>query len=351
MARGASTTVARAGAHNILSASRLPSPPPRFASAFEIDWNRDSINSNGTLPRSEESNVPAGVRWWNERARRFAREKRGIGERWRRTIRQYLLAMPGAFERAGREAPASTADVTTEDVEALKAAGFWANSTLHTNLVALREFLRAEKNPIADDPDVWLAPGGQAINRRWLTAAQLGALYTAAQGRERVLVALEGFNGLRRVEVLRLHVRDLDLALPNPTMRVLGKGRHGGKYRTIPIQPVAYGVLVEHTFEKPPTTAIFPHHERTADHDLRRAAARANLGVKVSGHDLRRSFGRIAYQAGVTLVDLKYLYGHESVDMTAHYIGLDDDSARRGLNAFGEAMRPFIRQVEMGAGP
>jgi integrase len=259
--------------------------------------------------------------------------------------------MPRALERAGREAPASAADVTAEDVEALKTAGFWANSTLHTNLVALREFLRWEGNPLSEDVEVWLAPGGQAINRRWLTAAQLGALYSAASGREKVIVALEGFNGLRRVEVLRLHARDLDLTLPNPTMRVLGKGRHGGKYRTIPIQPVAYAELVAWTLNQPATAAIFPYHERTADHDVRRAAHRAALGVPVSGHDLRRSFGRIAYQAGVSLVDLKYLYGHESVDMTAHYIGLDDDAARRGLNAFGEAMRPFIQQVQMGAGP
>ena len=295
--------------------------------------------------------MPAGLRWWNERARRFAREKRGIGERWRRTIRQYLEAMPSAFRRAGRTPPASPMDVTAEDVEALKNAHFWANSTLHTNLVALREFLRWSDNPLSEDAETWLAPAGQAINRRWLAPAQLGALYSAAQGRERVLIALEGFNGLRRIEVLRLHVRDLNLALPNPTMRVLGKGRHGGKYRTIPIQPVAYAVLVETTLGQPPTTAIFPHHERTADHDLRRAASRAGLLVPVSGHDLRRSFGRIAYQAGVSLVDLKYLYGHESVDMTTHYIGLDEESARRGLTAFGEAMRPFIRQVEMGVGP
>ncbi len=348
MARG-STTVARAGAQKPNFASRSPSP--LIAGQFTIDWNGESINLPVCRFGSEETTVPSGVRWWNERARRFAREKRGIGERWRRTIRQYLLAMPRALERAGREAPASAADVTAEDVEALKTAGFWANSTLHTNLVALREFLRWEGNPLSEDVEVWLAPGGQAINRRWLTAAQLGALYSAASGREKVIVALEGFNGLRRVEVLRLHARDLDLTLPNPTMRVLGKGRHGGKYRTIPIQPVAYAELVAWTLNQPATAAIFPYHERTADHDVRRAAHRAALGVPVSGHDLRRSFGRIAYQAGVSLVDLKYLYGHESVDMTAHYIGLDDDAARRGLNAFGEAMRPFIQQVQMGAGP
>jgi len=311
----------------------------------------ESFNLPGFWAYSEEPNVPTGLRWWNERARTFAREKRGIGERWRRTIRQYLEAMPSAFRRAGRTPPASPMDVTEQGLQALKDARFWANSTLHTNLVALREFLRWSENPLSEDAEVWLAPAGQAINRRWLTAAQLGALYTAAHGRERMLVALEGFNGLRRIEVLRLHVRDLNLVLPNPTMRVLGKGRHGGKYRTIPVQPVAYAVLVESTLGKLAATAIFPHHERTADHDLRRTASRAGLAVKVSGHDMRRSFGRIAYQAGVSLVDLKYLYGHESVDMTTHYIGLDEESARRGLTAFGEAMQPFIRQVQMGAGP
>jgi len=336
MARGA--TIARVG--TLTTASRAPSL--RTLSVVPFGSNGEAFNPIASWVLSEEPNVPSGLRWWNERARRFAKEKRGIGERWRRTIRQYLEAMPSAFRRAGRNPPASPMDVTEADVQALKDAHFWANSTLHTNLVALREFLRWSENPLSEDAEVWLAPAGQAINRRWLTAAQLGALYSAAQGRERVLIALEGFNGLRRIEVLRLHVRDLNLVLPNPTMRVLGKGRHGGKYRTIPIQPVAYAVLVESTLRKPVTAAIFPHHERTADHDLRRAATRAGLVVAVSGHDLRRSFGRIAYQAGVSLVDLKYLYGHESVDMTTHYIGLDEESARRGLTAFGEAMRPHL---------
>ncbi|MGA9839876.1 MAG: site-specific integrase [Thermoplasmata archaeon] len=329
--------------------SRSPSLP----SVVEHDHRTSggSFNRNGSWGLSEEPNVPAGLRWWNEWARTFAREKRGIGERWRRTIRQYLEAMPSAFRRAGRTPPESPMDVTMDDVQALKDAHFWANSTLHTSLVALREFLRWPENSLSQDAEIWLAPAGQATNRRWLAPVQLGALFTASRGRERVLVALQGFNGLRWIEVLRLHVRDLNLVLPNPTMRVLGKGRHGGKDRTIPIQPVAYAVLVESTLGQPPATAVFPHHERTADYDLRRTAARAGLLVPVSGHDLRRSFGRIAYQAGVSLVDLKYLYGHESVDMTTHYIGLDEESARRGLTAFGEAMRPHLQVDGMEAKP
>lgn len=81
------------------------------------------------------------------------------------------------------------------------------------------------------------------------------------------------------------------------------------------------------------------------------AARWAALGVPVSGHDLRQSFGRITYHGGVSLVNLKYLYGHKSVDMTARDMGWSDDAARRGPNAFGDATGPLVRQVEMGAGP
>jgi integrase len=286
--------------------------------------------------------VPEGVRWWTEEGARFVDGKCRISERWRRAMRQVLGAVPRALVRAGRPAPVSPRGIVAADVRALKERSGWAPSTLKTNLLVLRWFVRWAGNPVAETEDVWVTPRGASIHRRWLTASQLGALWEASRGRERLLVALEGFNGLRRIEVLRLRVRDLNLALPNPTMNVLGKGRDGGKWRTIPVQQVAYAALVEASAEMGPNDRLYTLHKRTADHDLRAAAVRAGLGIRVSGHDLRRSFGRIAYQAGVSLVDLKYLYGHESVDMTAHYIGLDESAARKGLEAFGEAMRTHL---------
>jgi site-specific recombinase XerD len=65
------------------------------------------------------------------------------------------------------------------------------------------------------------------------------------------------------------------------------------------------------------------------------------LGLRgwVSNHDLRRSFGRISYHAGVPLIDLKNLYGHEKLDMTVWYIGIEDDQMRDGLNLFEKAIR------------
>lgn len=325
----------------------IPSRPPSlapFADACEPDWNATGFNRDAS-PAGSEVTVPTGVRWWKEQAEAFVGERKRVSERWRKTMRQILGSVPAALQRSGRPSPSSPYDLTEDDIRALKESHVWAVSTTKTNLLVLRWFCQWSENPISEDEELWVTPQGIPVRRRWLSADQLGRLWVAARGRERLLVALEGFNGLRRIEVLRLRVRDLDLRLPEPTMHVLGKGKNGGKWRTIPVQQVAYAALVESSAGLAPADPLYRFHERTADHDLRAAGQRAGLGIQISGHDLRRSFGRIAYQNGVSLVDLKYLYGHESVDMTAHYIGLDMSEAARGLSVFGERMRAAIAQA------
>ena len=43
------------------------------------------------------------------------------------------------------------------------------------------------------------------------------------------------------------------------------------------------------------------------------------------------------------LVQLKNLYGHSSLDQTVHYIGLDEDEMRAGLDSLARALVPLIR--------
>ena len=109
----------------------------------------------------------------------------------------------------------------------------WRPATFAVHFNALRRFLRWAKNPLAADRGIWAVPGEATGRRRWLTPEQLARLYRAARGRERILVALEGFNGLRRVEVLRLRARDVDFE--RQRLHVLGKGKNGGKWRTLPM--------------------------------------------------------------------------------------------------------------------
>ncbi len=296
-------------------------------------------------PDPPEEPVPRKERWWREQVRGFVkwkREKSRVSEGWLRTMRQTLDDLPTKFGRAGvRPPPTGPSLVRLEHLRLLRERWGLSETYLAMNLTVLREFLRWSANPLANEPQEWNHAKPVATHRRWLRAEQLGALMRSARGRERVLVALEGYNGLRRVEVLRLHVRDLSFSMP-PTMRVLGKGRFGGKPRVIPMSATAHGVLSDATRGLRPESPVYPHHPKTADRDLLAVAERAGLGVRVSGHDLRRSFGRIAYRNGVPLVDLRNLLGHETLDMTIHYVGVDSDEMAAGLERFERAMRESL---------
>lgn len=235
--------------------------------------------------------------------------------------------------RAGVTAlPRSLREVTADHVVALRTHLPWEKATFSIHFAALKQFLRWGKNPIPEMKRIWRLPSGAPGHRRWLTRDQLERLFQAAEGRERLLVALEALNGLRRVEVLRL--RRKDVRFEEGTISVLGKGRFGGKWRNIPMHPAVNLLLQAGVGGLAEDSRIFPLSASGADLLLERAAVRAGFrteGVRVSHHDLRRTFGRIAHASGMDLVQLKNMLGHTSVEMTVHYIGLDAERMRTGL--------------------
>jgi integrase len=235
--------------------------------------------------------------------------------------------------------------LTSDQVERLKQGLPWSPATLALHFGALRHFLRWADNPLASNRGVWAVPSGSPGRRRWLSPEQLARLYCSAQGGERVLLALEGFNGLRRVEVLRLRLKDIDF--DRQRLRVLGKGRNGGKWRTLPMFSETVHVLRPLDARVDPEARVVPLSRSGADLLLRRAADRAGFperGWRVSHHDLRRTFGRLAHKAGMDLVQLKNLYGHASLDQTVHYIGLDEDEMRAGLDRLATLIGPMLRE-------
>jgi len=289
-------------------------------------------------PPSEVA-VPVGARWWIERSRAYIAEKNEIeeiGESWTKTLSWVLRRFPThIWPKVGvQPAPTSPSKVTRAMVRALRDSPAYAPNTRSQYLQALRGFVRWEGRDLAEDRRLWHL---EALprSRRWLTREQLRALWESADDDwDRLIVAAEGFNGLRRVEILRLRFRDLSLALPDPTMLVVGKGRNGGKLREVPVTRHLYAVLVTLSSMAAPDSRVFPWQRTQVDRRLDRIRVRAGIPVRVSSHDLRRTFGRLAYQAGVSLVNLKGLYGHESVDQTAHYVGLDRDEQRAELRKF-----------------
>ena len=276
----------------------------------------------------------------------FLKEKRAtsdVGDAWLHRMEWELRRVPRLLERVGQPARRpDVAGVTEDAVRALRSRLPWEPPTFAIHFQALRQFLRWGCNPIAAEGPLWRLPSGSPVHRRWLTGDQLTALYRAARGIERVIVLLEGFNGLRRVEVLRLRVKDV--LVKEESLRVLGKGRRGGKWRVIPMQQEVARVIGPWVRAKGENERVVPLSRSGADAALQRAVTRSVLareGTKVSHHDLRRTFGRVANASGMSLVSLQGLFGHASPALSAHYIGLDFDDLKSALARFGAHLGPI----------
>ena len=336
MARGA--TISRAGA--LTTASRAPSLQTLSAIPFASNGEAFNPIASGVL---SEDTVPAGARWWREKARECVKAKLESGEIervWAKTLGWTLERYPDLiWPKVGiRPGPTRLSEITPSVIRTLRDSPAYAPKTRSQYLQSLRHMLRFLGSPLAEDRHLWTLDA-RAARRRWLTKPQLRALWSVCRDDlDRLAVAAGGFNGLRRVEILRLRVRDLELTLPAPTMVVLGKGRHGGKPREVPVSRYLYAVLVSLSAGKLGDARLYPKERTHLDTRLVELGRLAGIPVRVSSHDLRRTFGRLAFENGVTLVQLKALYGHESLDQTTHYIGADQASLRSGLRRFESAM-------------
>ena len=255
-------------------------------------------------------------------------------------MRWELLRVPTLLKRITTKAlVSSSGDMHPDNIRILRQGMPWERATWGVHLSALRQFLRWAGNPCAEQRSLWSLPAGESSHRRWITKDQLVRLIHTARGAEKVLVCLEGLNGLRRVEVLRLRAKDV--LFDEATLRILGKGRYGGKWRTIPMHPETREALTGWVKNKAGSDLVLPLSRSGVDAILRRLALRSGFDMKVSKvshHDLRRTFGRLSHKAGMSLVQLKNLYGHVSIDQTAGYIGLDRDEMREGLERFARSL-------------
>ncbi|HTT72794.1 MAG TPA: site-specific integrase [Thermoplasmata archaeon] len=265
----------------------------------------------------------------------WKRAQSSVGDDWIRRMAWELRRFPALQRRVGGAGPVGgPRTVRAEQIALLRTRLPWARPTFMIHFAALRQLLRWSGNPVADHGPTWSLPSGAPTHRRWLSKEQLTRLYRRSEGAGRILVGLEGLNGLRRVEVLRL--RPADVLFDEDCLLVRGKGSQGGKWRRIPMHPDVHRDLRHWVTTQRPEERVLPLARSSADLVLQRAVQRAGLGpgVRVSHHDLRRSFGRLAHEAGMDLVQLKNLLGHASVEMSVHYIGLDSERMREGLERF-----------------
>ena len=242
--------------------------------------------------------------------------------------------------------------ITPEDVRAIHARMVdkgLAVATQKSYIHALKALLKFVNNPAHNTRIIYQADTRPRVD--WLTFDQATAILNAELPNiQRLVIVLGLCMGLRRVEMVRLKISDIDVS--TRYVNVIGKGRAGGKLRLVPFHARFYPVLMDwlkdrahilaHSRNAPDNVLIWydrQHHTAQPynavkgsgiDGLVRRASQ--SLGVHFSAHTLRRTFGRLLWLAGVSVVTIARIMGHSSTEQTLTYIGANLDDMARALD-------------------
>ena len=241
---------------------------------------------------------------------------------------------------------------------------FWSDKAISTRnwyLHIFNRYLKHFNNNVIEDMQIDLGYDDRP-NVNWLSDEDYLTLMTASKtALEEVLIHLELCMGLRVSEAIKLRVGDIHFSNDpqKQSISVCGKGRGEGKWRTIPFHPDTERVFrrwmeerseivrraksYDPTWIVPDNFLLWCHYVDKPQagaytergHSLDRAVihkVRDRLGIEFSNHTLRRTFGRNLYHAGTPIETISKLYGHEDIQTTLKYIGvnLDDMSAALG---------------------
>ena len=148
--------------------------------------------------------------------------------------------------------------------------------------------------------------------------------------RDRAIVLVMLFGGLRAAEVRGLLLADVDMGLRR--IRVLGKG---GRERVVPVDGAFFAELGAYLREERPARCGTPEcfvvlRGPTTGGPLTEAGLRslfrnhrASSGaIRVRPHRLRHTYGTELASAGIDLLVLRELMGHASPETTAGYVHL-----------------------------
>ena len=180
----------------------------------------------------------------------------------------------------------------------------------------------------------------QQLAPRGLTRVELRRLLkevdVRASVRDRAVVYLLLYSGLRLGETTQLRVEDIELSERRGIVRITGEFAKGGKGRTVPIPPQARKALRDYLDVRgdAPGRLFIGERGPLGRNGISGLVARfgAAAGVKVTPHTLRHSFAfRFLAVSNNDLVGLADLMGHSNVNTTRHY-------ARRRLEDLERAL-------------
>ena len=141
--------------------------------------------------------------------------------------------------------------------------------------------------------------------------------------RDRAIMTLLVFTGLRLSELVSINLRDLDLI--NRTLRVLGKGR---KERLVPLNDPVLEAAGDWLQARPigDSQALFLNRfgrrltGRSVENIVRHYALKAGIFKDgISPHKLRHTFATMLHASEVDLIEIQSLMGHASIASTQIY--------------------------------
>lgn len=239
--------------------------------------------------------------------------------------------------------PFTLADI---DLEAWNAQrlGEVSPASVKAEILGLRaffRFLRPGDNPVlalpfprvALRPPVYLAH--DALERLLLAPLSLSAF----PERDRLVLSIMAYAGLRRSEVSRLKLEDLNIE--EGTIWIdRGKSKEG---RLLFICPGLRTALGDYMRVRPETSCpqLFlnrwgkPLAPSTIYNMTKFMAAGAQLHKKVSPHKLRHTFATEMVDRGVNLLIIKKALGHRDIKTTERYAHVRDSTLRAAMEAAG----------------
>lgn len=213
-------------------------------------------------------------------------------------------------------------------------AGFEGLSYSHQRTTAsiLRTYLTAHGNTCMHRMKLRFRGTGRT-RVDWLTPEETEQVFrTPMMPREMLLIGAGLLQGMRRIETLRMTVRDAKEALQMQNLRIKGKGH---KERSMPLHEDFAVILqsfmawADHETEAETVLGI----QRTMSEKVLRQFC-TRFGRRFTYHTLRRTFGRNLWLNGEKLETISELLGHSSVDMTRVYLGLNLTDMRKALAGY-----------------
>jgi integrase/recombinase XerD len=151
---------------------------------------------------------------------------------------------------------------------------------------------------------------------------------SASNAYHRVIVTTLYATGMRRAELSRLKVEDID----SQRMVIHVRQGKGGKDRDVTLSPRLLEILRDYWKWRKPQIYLFPSQQRKRRelpitdraiyHAVRAAARRAGIKKKITPHVLRHSWATHLLERGTDLKTIQMLLGHVDLEATTIYLHL-----------------------------